>query len=116
MGFIHAADLDRARDFYCGVLGLEFVEMTPFAVVVRSGPILVRITPSPDHSPVEGTVLGWTVDDIDATMRQLIDDGVTPSRFDALEQDERGVWQSPSTARIAWFADPDGNLLSITQF
>jgi catechol 2,3-dioxygenase-like lactoylglutathione lyase family enzyme len=116
MGFIHAVDLDRARSFYCETLGLEFVETTPFALVIRSGPMLVRITPTPDYSPVEGTVFGWIVEDIDATLRGLISDGVAPARFAGLEQDELGVWQSPATARVAWFTDPDGNLLSITQF
>jgi hypothetical protein len=65
--------------------------------------------------PLQGTVLGWTVHDIDQAMRDLASRGVVPQRYEGLQQDELGVWQSPTSAQVAWFTDPDGNTLSITQ-
>ena len=116
IAFVHTTDTDRARDFYVGVLGLELVEESPFAVVVRSAGTMIRITPVPHHTPAGGTVLGWDVPDIAATMSALAAKGVPGLRFDGLTQDDLGIWQSPSNARVAWFADPDGNTLSLTQF
>ncbi len=116
VAFVHVTDAVRARAFYVDVLGLEFVEDSPFALVLRSGPTMIRVTPVADHRAVGGTVLGWDTPDIAAEIDELSARGVTMLRFDGLEQDDRGIWQSPSTAQVAWFADPDGNTLSLTQF
>lgn len=116
MGFVHVTDLDAAREFYVERLGLELVEESPFALVVRTGPILLRLTPVEEHAPASGTVFGWVVDDIDSSMHALDAAGIPPKHFDGIDHDENGVWQSPTAARIGWFADPDGNTLSITQF
>jgi catechol 2,3-dioxygenase-like lactoylglutathione lyase family enzyme len=115
VGFIHTRDLDRARSFYATVLDLDIVEETPFALVVRTGPIELRVTPVPAHEPLTGTVFGWTVDDIEHTMRSLLARDVVGARYPGLEQDPLGIWQSPGPARVAWFDDPDGNTLSVTQ-
>ena len=116
IGFVHTNDVARARRFYVEVLGLEFVEDSPFAVVVRSGRTMIRLTPIERHEPSPHTVLGWSVPNIDVALADLIDRGVEPLRYDGLVQTDAGVWQSPGGARVAWFSDPDGNVLSLTQF
>jgi catechol 2,3-dioxygenase-like lactoylglutathione lyase family enzyme len=116
IGFIHTTDVGRARKFYVDVLGLELVEDSPFALVLRSGPTMIRVTPVPSHDVSPHTVLGWDVPDIASVMRGLVERGVAPLRYDGLDQDDLGIWRSPSGAQVAWFADPDSNTLSLTQF
>lgn len=116
IAFVHTTDVARARDFYVDVLGLEFVEDSPFALVVRSRGTMIRVTPVESHTPSPATVLGWSVPDARSTLIELASRGVAPLRFDALDQDEHGIWLSPNGAKVAWFSDPDGNTLSITQF
>ncbi len=115
VGFVHTSDTTRARQFYVDVLGLEFLEESPFALVVRAGPTVIRVTPVEEHRPSVHTVLGWSVPDADAVMTELVGRGVEPLQFDGLIQDDLGIWDAPSGARVAWFSDPDGNTLSITQ-
>jgi catechol 2,3-dioxygenase-like lactoylglutathione lyase family enzyme len=114
-GFIPVRDTARARGFYQGVLGLRVVEDTPFAVVVDAGGTSLRLTPVPEFTPQPFTVAGWQVTDIAAAVRELADRGVRCTRYDGLDQDEMGIWSSPGGARVAWFCDPDGNTLSLTQ-
>jgi hypothetical protein len=66
--------------------------------------------------PAKHTVLGWEVADIHAKTRELTSRGVRFERYDGLAQDESGIWTTPSGAKVAWFKDPDGNTLSLTQF
>lgn len=115
IAFVHTADVDRARTFYVGVLGLTVVEESPFALVVRSGHTIVRITPVPSHAPAGATVLGWQVPDVHATLEALAAQGVVGLRFDGLVQDDPGVWRAPGGAQVAWFHDPDANILSLTE-
>ncbi len=115
VGFVHVTSIERARQFYVERLGLMPIDESPFALVVQTGPIQLRLTPVERFTAVDGTVFGWVVEDINATMDVLHEGGVSSLRFPGLDQDERGVWQSPSSARVGWFADLDGNTLSITQ-
>jgi catechol 2,3-dioxygenase-like lactoylglutathione lyase family enzyme len=115
VAFVATTDLDRARAFYGGVLGLPVVEESPFACVFDAHGTPLRVTPVTEIRPAPYTVLGWTVDDIAATVRALGDAGVSFERFAGMEQDDLGVWPAPSGARVAWFSDPDGNVLSLTQ-
>lgn len=116
MAFVATTQPDRARNFYCDVLGLRFEEDTPFAVVVRTANATLRIQKVPSFSPLPFTALGWKVEDIKATVRQLQEKGVQFERFEGLSQDDLGIWVSPSRAMVCWFKDPDGNILSLTQF
>lgn len=116
MGFIATTRPDQARGFYCDVLGLGFEEDTQFALVVRSANALVRIQKVQTFTPLRFTALGWVVEDIKATARQLADKGVACERFEGMKQDALGIWISPSGAMVCWFKDPDGNYLSLTQF
>ena len=105
--FVATTDVTRARRFYVDALGLEFLEESPAALVVRSGHASIRITPVESHDPRPGTVVGWAVDDISTTLARLVEQGVRPLRFDGFDQDEQGVWTTPAGALVAWFADPD---------
>ena len=116
VAFVGAADLDRARAFYEGVLGLPVTERTDFACVFDSGGTMLRVTAVPAVAQPGYTVLGWRVPDITAVVRELTGRGVTVLHFDGMHQDEDGIWTTPGGDRVAWFADPDGNTLSLTQF
>ena len=113
VAFVATTDTARARAFYEGVLGLTVIDDDGFACVVDAHGTTVRITAVPDRAPAQYTVLGWKVDDLDSTVDGLVARGVEFLRFDGMEQDDRGVWAAPGGARIAWFADPDGNTLSL---
>ena len=116
VGFVGVSDLVRARHFYGDQLGLSLRDETPFALVAEAGGTMLRITAVDDVAPVPYTVLGWSVFDIDKTINHLVSRGVTFSRYEAMNQHQRGVWTAPSGSRIAWFRDPDGNTLSLTEF
>jgi catechol 2,3-dioxygenase-like lactoylglutathione lyase family enzyme len=116
VGFIPVRDAVVARAFYEGQLGLTVVEDTPFALVVDANGTKVRITPVPDLAPQPFTIAGWTVADIFSTVRALAERGVRFRNYGGLDQDELGIWISPSGDRVAWFSDPDGNTLSLTAF
>ncbi len=116
VSFVGVADLARARHFYGDLLGLSLRDETPFALVAEVGGGMLRITAVEDVAPVPYTVLGWSVPDIDTAIHHLASRGVRFTRYEAMNQDQRGVWTAPSGSRIAWFLDPDGNNLSLTQF
>jgi catechol 2,3-dioxygenase-like lactoylglutathione lyase family enzyme len=118
MGFLAISDIDRARAFYEGVLGLDYVSDDPFALVMRSGPLVIRLTPVGDQlAPRHYTVFGWQVGDIAAEVAALTAQGVRFERYDFFgdSQSPEGIWTSPAGAQVAWFKDPDGNLLSLSQ-
>jgi len=115
VGFIPVRDLDAAEAFYCGVLGLPVTGRDQFALVVDAGGTTVRLFPIEDPGPRHGTVAGWSVDDIGASVRDLAARGVEFARYEGMEQDGDGIWNAPGGGRVAWFADPDGNTLSLTE-
>jgi catechol 2,3-dioxygenase-like lactoylglutathione lyase family enzyme len=118
IAFAGARDLDRARAFYADVLGLRLVEQNDFACVFATGAsaAMLRVTAVPQVVVAGYTVLGWRVSDIAAEVDELFARGVTFHRYPGLMQDERGIWTTPGGDQVAWFADPDGNTLSLTQF
>jgi catechol 2,3-dioxygenase-like lactoylglutathione lyase family enzyme len=116
IGFIPVRDPAEARRFYGQVLGLPIVEDTPFAVVVDASGTPLRLTPVPDFVVQPFTIAGWAVPDIASAVAALIDRGVQFNRYDGIEQDELGIWTAPGGDRVAWFGDPDGNVLSLTTF
>jgi predicted enzyme related to lactoylglutathione lyase len=116
VAFAATTDLDRARVFYEQVLGLPVTEQTDLACVFDANGTMLRVTAVPEVARAGYTVLGWRVADITAAVRELSARGVTFLSFDGMDQDADGVWTSPGGGRIAWFADPDGNTLSLTQF
>jgi catechol 2,3-dioxygenase-like lactoylglutathione lyase family enzyme len=116
VAFLLAADPARARNFYETTLGLPFLRDDGFAQVFDANGIEVRVTPMPNHSASEHPVLGWTVGDIARTVSGLAAAGVQFEKYPFLEQDDLGIWTSPDgSAKVAFFKDPDGNLLSLTE-
>jgi catechol 2,3-dioxygenase-like lactoylglutathione lyase family enzyme len=115
VAFVATTDGARARAFYEGALGLMVKNDDAFALVLDAGGTTLRVQKVRDMKPAPYTALGWEVADIRATVAALAKKGVTFERYDHLEQDALGVWTTPSGARVAWFKDPDGNVLSLTQ-
>jgi catechol 2,3-dioxygenase-like lactoylglutathione lyase family enzyme len=115
IAFIPTRNSDRARDFYERVVGLRFVRDDEFALVMDFNGTMVRIAKVGDYQPFGFTLLGWEVDDIAAAVKALTAKGAAVERYIFLEQDAAGVWNAPGGAKVAWFKDPDGNLLSISQ-
>jgi catechol 2,3-dioxygenase-like lactoylglutathione lyase family enzyme len=115
VAFVATTDLGRARTFYGETLGLTFTDENAFACVFDAHGTTLRVTAVPELSLAGYTVLGWLVDDISSAIRTLGERGVDFKRFDGMDQDELGVWTTPGGDKVAWFADPDGNTLSLTQ-
>jgi catechol 2,3-dioxygenase-like lactoylglutathione lyase family enzyme len=118
VAFIPSANPEAARPFYEGVLGLKWLGADPFAAVLDANGTTLRIanvSSVPGFKPAPFTVLGWRVDDIDEVVAGLARKGVKFEHYDGLGQDDAGVWTSPAGARVAWFKDPDGNVLSVAE-
>jgi catechol 2,3-dioxygenase-like lactoylglutathione lyase family enzyme len=113
VAFLATTDQDRAEAFFSGTLGLELAERGPVQLVYRVGPTTLRVVSVSSFAPQSFTVAGWRVPDVDATASVLISAGVELLRYDSFEQDDLGIWTAPSGARVAWFKDPDGNVLSV---
>jgi len=118
MAFAAVTDMVRARAFYEGVLGLTLVEdEKPFALVFDANGTMLRVTPVGEHHALPHTVLGWAVESIEDTVQRLTAAGVVFQRYAGMNDGNAlGIWTSPSGAQVAWFKDPDENLLSLTQF
>jgi predicted enzyme related to lactoylglutathione lyase len=116
IAFVPTKDMGKARPFYERVLGLPLEGESPVACAFRANGVLLRLIVVEQLTPFPFTLLGWTVADISATVASLTARGVAFERFEGVEQDELGVWRSPGGAQVAWFKDPDGNTLSLTQF
>jgi len=114
--FLATANAERSRAFYERVLGLTFVADEPPALVFRSGDRMLRIQKVDQVHSAPYTALGWAVSDIRRTVQDLRAAGVAFQRYEGMDQDADGIWQAPSGALIAWFQDPDGHVLSLTQF
>ena len=116
ISFVATRDPAVSRAFYEGKLGLKLVSDEHFALVFELNGHMLRIAKVDELTPAKHTVLGWHVSDISSTARSLAACGVVFERFEGMDQDELGIWASPSGAKVAWFRDPDGNNLSLTQF
>lgn len=118
VAFAPTTDPAKARAFYEGVLGLRLVaDEKPFALVFDANGTMLRVTTVHELKPQPFTVLGWHVERIEETVDQLTAAGVEFNRYKGMnDSDLRGIWNSPSGARVAWFKDPDENVLSVTEF
>ncbi len=116
MGFVPTRDAARARAFYEGQLGLQFISDDQFALVMKSGEVTIRIARVPEYTPYPFTVLGWEVADIEKTCAALEAKGIKFERFPFMSPHGAAIWEAPGGARVAWFKDPDGNLLSLSQY
>ena len=115
VGFVPTTDLVRAGAFYGDALGLESVQETPIALLFKANGAMVRVTLVDQASPAPYTILGWSVTAIEDVVGRLSERGVAFERFPGMEHDDFGVWTSPGGDRVAWFKDPDGNVLSLTE-
>jgi catechol 2,3-dioxygenase-like lactoylglutathione lyase family enzyme len=116
VAFVPISNVNAAKEFYGGTLGLKLLhEELPFALVFDANGILLRLAITPEHKPARGTVLGWRVPDIEAAVKGLAQAGIRFERYEFLQQNEAGIWTTPTGARVAWFQDPEGNLLSISE-
>jgi catechol 2,3-dioxygenase-like lactoylglutathione lyase family enzyme len=114
VAFLGTSKPAEARAFYEGVLELALVDDHQFLMVFQSGPARVSLQKLDKVTPPHGTAMGWNVKDIRATMRALMARGVAFERFEGMDQDELGVWSPAPGTGVAWFKDPDGNLLSLS--
>ena len=115
VAFAATVDGVKSRTFYEGVLGLTLAHEDEYASVYNARGVELRIQKVRALTPQPHTQLGWSVSSIDQVLQALRDRGVAFEKYSFLEQDPNGVWTAPSGAKIAWFKDPDGNLLSVTQ-
>jgi catechol 2,3-dioxygenase-like lactoylglutathione lyase family enzyme len=116
VAFVPITDVERAKAFYVGVLGLRFVKDDGFAMVLDANGIMVRASKVPQpFTPAQFTILGWQVTSIENLVKDLQAKGVHFERFGFFEQDALGIWTAPTGDKIAWFKDPDGNILSVSQ-
>jgi len=117
VAFIPTTKPKEARAFYEMTLGLRFESADDFAIVFRAGTegIMLRVTIVPELTPQEFTIFGWQVDDIAKTVTELAAKGVEFTRYGFMKQDKLGIWDAPGGTRVAWFKDPDGNTLSLSQ-
>jgi catechol 2,3-dioxygenase-like lactoylglutathione lyase family enzyme len=116
IGFVTIVDVPRAKQFYRDTLGLRLVsEEPPFALVFEANGIMLRLGMGKELPPARGTVIGWQVPDIVAVVNDLEKAGVRFERYDFVKQDDLGIWTTPTGAKVAWFKDPDGNILSLSE-
>jgi catechol 2,3-dioxygenase-like lactoylglutathione lyase family enzyme len=114
VAFVPTKDAEKARAFYVDVLGLRFIKDDGFAMVLDANGILVRVARA-QFTPAQFTILGWQVKNIEKTAVELQEKGVHLERFGFFEQDALGIWTAPTGDKVAWFKDPDGNVLSVSQ-
>jgi catechol 2,3-dioxygenase-like lactoylglutathione lyase family enzyme len=115
IGFVPTKDSNLARHFYESKLGFHFVSDDEFALVMRADGTTIRIAKVPDFTPARYTVLGWEVQNIQAVVTWLKERGVTFEAYPFIQDRELGIWTTPTGDKVAWFKDPDGNVLSVSQ-
>jgi len=113
--FVPTVRPNEAKSFYKDILGLELLSQDNFALEFDANGTLLRVTIVQDFQPHPFTILGWNVDDIVSVIKQLNDKNIFCERYDFFEQDNLGIWTSPNGSKVAWFKDPDGNVLSLTE-
>ncbi|HEV2500961.1 MAG TPA: VOC family protein [Terriglobia bacterium] len=116
VGFVPTVQPGKARSFYEGVLKLPLISVDSFASVFNANGTMLRVTKVAEFKPHPFTILGWAVADVNTTVLDLQAQGVRFEKYAGMNQDERGIWTSPNGAKVAWFKDPDGNVLGITQY
>jgi len=113
---VWSADIESSRAFYSGIIGLPLIGENHGALVYSVGGGTLRVSPVPATNPSEHTVFGFEVADVGVVAADLAAKGVEFERFPGFSHDEKGVWTAPDGTRVAWFRDPDGNLISIVRY
>ena len=115
VAFVPTKDAEKARAFYEGVLGLKFIKDDGFAMVLDANGIMIRVAKMKDFTPAQFTILGWQVTGIEKIVAGLQAKGVHFEIFGFFKQDSLGIWTAPTGDKVAWFKDPEGNILSISE-
>ena len=115
VAFVATRNAEKAKEFYGDKLGLKFVSDDGFALVFDIAGTMFRIARVKEITVAQYTVLGWEVQNIEKAVSDLVAKGVAFERFPGLPQDQLGVWTAPSADKVAWFKDPDGNILSLSE-
>jgi catechol 2,3-dioxygenase-like lactoylglutathione lyase family enzyme len=115
VGFVPTKNYEKARAFYVDKLRFEFVSLDQYALVVSIGGHRVRVAKVPNFTPLQGTILGWEVENIEQVVQWLAERGVPTEKYPFVQDRERGIWSTPNGDKVAWFKDPDGNILSVSQ-
>ncbi len=115
IAFVPTKNTERARKFYDQTLGLRFVSDDGFALVFDANGVMVRVVRVQEFAPAPYTILGWEVQNIEEVVAKLTQNGIQFERYGFFKQDDLGIWTAPSGARVAWFKDPDGNTLSVSE-
>ncbi len=113
--FVPTVKPDKAKLFYKDVLGLKLLSEDNYALEFDANETLLRVIIVQEFKPQAFTAIGWNVDDISSTIKSLNKQNVFCEQYDFLEQDYLGIWISPGGSKVAWFKDPDGNILSLTE-
>jgi catechol 2,3-dioxygenase-like lactoylglutathione lyase family enzyme len=114
VAFVAVTDYEKARAFYEKALGLKFISQDNFALVMEGGGTRIRMAKVPNHQAEQFTVLGWETSDIEKQVAELQAAGVKFERYPWLPKDGLPIWAAPSGDKVAWFKDPDGNVLSLS--
>ena len=115
IGFVPTKDSAQSRGFYEGKLGFKFVSDDQFALVMQAGESTIRIAKAGKFTPAQYTVMGWEVIDIEAMVKWLSGRGVAFEKYPFVQDQKQGIWTTPNGDKVAWFKDPDGNVLSLSQ-
>ena len=115
VAFVPITDSERARSFYEGMLGLRFVKDDGFALGLEANGVMIRAAKMKEVTPAQFTILGWQVTNIEDVVRALQQKGVRFEIFGFFKQDDLGIWTAPTGDKVAWFKDPDGNILSVSE-
>jgi catechol 2,3-dioxygenase-like lactoylglutathione lyase family enzyme len=112
--FVSTTNPDKAREFYKDKLGLKLLSEDSFGMEFEAAGAHIRISVVEKLIPQPFTVLGWDVNDISSVITILVKQGITFEHYNFIDQDAAGIWTAPGGTKVAWFKDPDGNLLSIS--
>jgi len=117
VAFVITTNPDQALNFYRDSLGFKFVKDDGFALVFDAHGTMLRVAKSRpgEFTPAPYTALGWEIEDIEDAVKQLKDRGVLFERYAQMPQDKNGIWTAPGGDKVAWFKDPDANVLSVSQ-
>jgi catechol 2,3-dioxygenase-like lactoylglutathione lyase family enzyme len=112
--FVSTTQPLKARQFYENKLGLKLLSEDKYGIEFEANGAHLRISIVEKLAPQPFTVLGWDTNDIVSTVKRMNEKGILFERYTFIDQDESGIWTAPGGTRVAWFKDPDGNLLSVS--
>lgn len=115
VGFVLTTKPEEAKAFYAGKLGFKFLQDDGFALVFDANGVMLRVSKMKEFTPAQYTVLGWEVNDIGSAVNELVEHSVVFERYEFMHPDKQGICTFPTGDKVAWFKDPDGNVLSLSQ-